>query len=91
MEVVTKRISERFVWAGKKGVIIRTFSMAWIETVEDVLEYLSVGASAVQIGTASFADPRASEHLLGTLTNALVRLKASNISDIQEKFASKNG
>jgi len=86
-----KPITLRLVWEAKKAVSIPIVGLGGIETVEDVLEYLSVGASAVQIGTASFADPRASEHLASTLTNALVRLKASNISDIRARFASKNG
>jgi len=86
-----KPITLRLVWEAKKAVSIPIVGLGGIETVEDVLEYLSVGASAVQIGTASFADPRVSEHLSATLTNALVRLKASSISDIQAQFASKNG
>ncbi len=86
-----KPITLRLVWEAKKSVSIPIVGLGGIETVEDVLEYLSVGASAVQVGTASFADPRASEHLASTLTNALVRLKVSSISDIQAKFASKNG
>ena len=86
-----KPITLRLVWEAKKAVSIPIVGLGGIETVEDVLEYLSVGASAVQIGTASFADPRASEHLASTLTNALVRLKVSSISDMQTKFASKNG
>jgi dihydroorotate dehydrogenase (NAD+) catalytic subunit len=84
-------ITLRLVWEAKKAVSIPIVGLGGIETVEDALEYLSVGASAVQVGTASFADPRASEHLASTLTNALVRLKANSISDIQAKFASKNG
>ncbi len=84
-------ITLRLVWEAKKAVSIPIVGLGGIETVEDVLEYLSVGASAVQVGTASFADPRASEHLASTLTNALVRLKANKISDIHGKFAPENG
>src|SRR5260221_4180426 len=81
----------RLVWIARNAVSIPIIGLGGIETVEDVLEYLSVGASAVQVGTASFADPRVSERLASTLTNALVRAKVSSISDIQAKFASKNG
>ncbi len=66
-------------------------ALGGVETVEDVLEYLAVGASAVQVGTASFADPRASERLAGALTNALVRHNYSSINDIRDKFATQNG
>jgi dihydroorotate dehydrogenase (NAD+) catalytic subunit len=81
----------RLVWEAKKAVTIPIIGLGGIETVDDVLEYLSVGASAVQIGTASFADPRASEHLASTLTNALVRLKINRINDLRGKFAPENG
>jgi dihydroorotate dehydrogenase (NAD+) catalytic subunit len=79
------------VWETKKAVKIPVIGLGGIETVEDVLQYLSVGASAVQVGTASFADPRVSERLARALTKALVRRKASNISDIGGKFAVEIG
>jgi dihydroorotate dehydrogenase (NAD+) catalytic subunit len=83
-------ITLRLVWEAKKAVKIPVIGLGGIETVEDVLEYLSVGASAVQVGTASFADPRVSERLLRPLTNALVQAKISNISDLHARFASEN-
>ena len=86
-----KPITLRLVWEAKKAVKIPVIGLGGIETVEDVLEYLSVGASAVQVGTASFADPRASEHLASTLTNALVRLKYSSINDIWAKVRTETG
>jgi dihydroorotate dehydrogenase (NAD+) catalytic subunit len=86
-----KPITLRLVWETKKAVKIPVIGLGGIETVEDVLEYLSVGASAVQVGTASFADPKVSERLASTLTNALVRVKASRISELHAKFALENG
>jgi dihydroorotate dehydrogenase (NAD+) catalytic subunit len=86
-----KPITLRLVWESKKAVRIPVIALGGVETVEDVLEYLAVGASAVQVGTASFADPRASERLAGALTNALVRHKYSSINDIRDKFKTQNG
>ena len=86
-----KPITLRLVWETMKAVRIPVIGLGGIETVEDVLEYLVVGASAVQVGTASFADPRVSERLARTLTNALVQVKASRISDIQGKIAAEIG
>ena len=86
-----KPITLRLVWEARKVVSIPIVGLGGIETVQDVLEYLSVGASAVQVGTASFADPRASERLTSTLTDALVRVKAHRIIDLHAKFASENG
>ena len=86
-----KPITLRLVWESKKAVRIPVIALGGVETVEDVLEYLAVGASAVQVGTASFADPRASERLAGALTNALVRSNFSSINEIRDKFAAQNG
>jgi dihydroorotate dehydrogenase (NAD+) catalytic subunit len=86
-----KPITLRLVWESKKAVRIPVIGLGGVETVEDVLEYLAVGASAVQVGTASFADPRASERLAGALTNALVRSNFSSINEIRDKFAAQNG
>jgi dihydroorotate dehydrogenase (NAD+) catalytic subunit len=78
-------ITLRLVWETQKAVKIPVIGLGGIETVEDVLQYLFVGASAVQVGTASFTDPRVSERLASALTKALVRLKASNIKEIRGK------
>jgi dihydroorotate dehydrogenase (NAD+) catalytic subunit len=86
-----KPITLRLVWESKKAVRIPVIGLGGVETVEDVLEYLAVGASAVQVGTASFADPRASERLAAALTNALVRSNVSSINEMRDKFAAQNG
>jgi dihydroorotate dehydrogenase (NAD+) catalytic subunit len=86
-----KPITVRLVWETMKAVQIPVIGLGGIETAEDVLEYLSVGASAVQVGTASFADPRASERLLRPLTKALVQVKACRISDIRGRFTAEIG
>ncbi len=84
-------ITLRLVWECQKAVKIPIIGLGGIESVDDVLQYLAVGASAVQVGTASFSDPKASETLATTLTSALVRFKCNNISMIREKFASEIG
>src|SRR6202035_5334759 len=47
-----KPITLRLVWEVRKSVEIPIIGLGGIEKVEDVLEYLSVGATAVQVGTA---------------------------------------
>jgi dihydroorotate dehydrogenase (NAD+) catalytic subunit len=86
-----KPITLRLVWETKKAVKSPIIGLGGIETVEDVLEYLSVGASAVQVGTASFTDPKASERLVDALTNVLERAKAFTLNDIGVKFVAENG
>src|SRR5256885_2775304 len=85
-----KPITLRLVWETRKAVKAPILGLGGIETVEDVLDYLALGASAVQIGTASFTDPRASERLLETITKGLFESKAVTLSEIRDKFLAEN-
>jgi dihydroorotate dehydrogenase (NAD+) catalytic subunit len=85
-----KPITLRLVWETRKVVKIPVLGLGGIETVEDVLEYLAVGASAVQVGTASFADPKASQRLVEGLQRALFNVKMFTINEMREKFLSEN-
>jgi len=86
-----KPITLRLVWEAAKAVKIPVIGLGGIETVEDVLEYLSVGAVAVQVGTASFTDPRASEGLVRGLLRATFRHKVFTVSELSHKFMVENG
>jgi dihydroorotate dehydrogenase (NAD+) catalytic subunit len=86
-----KPITLKLVWEARKATKIPVVGLGGIETVEDVLDYLAVGASAVQVGTASFTDPRASQRLVGTLTKVLLRPKAFTVNELRDKFIAENG
>jgi dihydroorotate dehydrogenase (NAD+) catalytic subunit len=86
-----KPLTLRLVWEASRAVKIPIVGLGGIETVEDVLEYVTVGASAVQVGTASFSDPKASERIAMGLKDALNDLKVLTFSQIQGKFALENG
>jgi dihydroorotate dehydrogenase (NAD+) catalytic subunit len=86
-----KPITLRLVWETRKAVKTPILGLGGVETVEDVLDYLAVGASAVQVGTASFADPRASEGLVETLTKVLFDDKAFTLNEIRDNFQAENG
>jgi dihydroorotate dehydrogenase (NAD+) catalytic subunit len=73
------------VWETHKAIKTPILGVGGIETVEDVLQYLAVGSTAVQVGTASFTDPRVSERLVGDLERALLRAKAFTVSEIRGK------
>ncbi|MEI6047909.1 MAG: dihydroorotate dehydrogenase [Bacteroidota bacterium] len=55
-----KPVALRMVWQVAKAVKIPVIGIGGIMTTSDALEFLLAGASAVQIGTASFIDPQAS-------------------------------
>jgi dihydroorotate dehydrogenase (NAD+) catalytic subunit len=52
-----------------------------IVTVDDALEFLVAGASAIQVGTATFYDPTAAERLLDDLP---ARLTDTGIGSLRE-------
>src|SRR5438128_5751643 len=81
-----KPITLRLVWETRRAVKTPILGLGGIETVEDVLDYLAVGASAVQVGTASFTDPRASEQLVEALTNILEHAKTFTLNEMRDKF-----
>ncbi|WP_343448331.1 dihydroorotate dehydrogenase [Micromonospora oryzae] len=49
----------RLVWLAAKAVDVPVIACGGIATADHALEYLSVGASAVQVGTANFSRPTA--------------------------------
>jgi len=86
-----KPITLRLVWETRRAVKSPIIGLGGIETAEDVLEYLAVGASAVQVGTASFADPKASQGIAEALPKVLFKAKLFTLSGIREKFVAENG
>jgi dihydroorotate dehydrogenase (NAD+) catalytic subunit len=59
-----KPIALRMVYETAKSVQIPVLGMGGIVTAEDAVEFMLAGATAVQVGTASYADPRAVERLV---------------------------
>jgi dihydroorotate dehydrogenase (NAD+) catalytic subunit len=53
-----------------------------IATIDDAMEFLLVGATAVQIGTANFYDPTASMKIVAALPDALRSLGAERLADL---------
>jgi len=62
-----KPIALRMVYETARALTIPILGMGGIVTAEDAVEFLLAGATAVQVGTASYADPRAAERLARTL------------------------
>jgi dihydroorotate dehydrogenase (NAD+) catalytic subunit len=81
-----KPITLRLVWEAWKSVKIPLVGLGGVETAKDVLDYMTVGAACVQVGTVSFSDPRASEALGDRLREALFNDNSFSIKDISGKF-----
>jgi len=59
-----KPIALRMVYESARAVNLPILGMGGIITPEDAVEFMLAGATAVQMGTASYADPRATERLV---------------------------
>jgi dihydroorotate dehydrogenase (NAD+) catalytic subunit len=59
-----KPIALRMVYETAKAVKVPVIGMGGIVTAEDAVEFLLAGATAVEVGTASYADPRAVERVV---------------------------
>jgi len=62
-----KPIALRMVYEVARAVKLPILGMGGIVTAEDAVEFMLAGATAVQVGTASYADPRATERLAKSL------------------------
>lgn len=77
-----KPIALRMVLAVARNVDIPIVAAGGIATIDDVMEFLVAGASAVQIGTANFYRPRASIEVIEALGPALESLGATSVREI---------
>ncbi|HEV2279752.1 MAG TPA: HisA/HisF-related TIM barrel protein, partial [Acidobacteriaceae bacterium] len=77
-----KPIAVRMVWEAARAVKIPVIGLGGISTPEDAVEFLLAGASAVQVGTASYADPRAVERIAQGLSQWCARHHVSRVTDL---------
>ncbi len=66
-----KPVAVRMVWQAASAVKIPIVGIGGIATAEDAVEFLIAGATAVQIGTASFYDPLATVNAVKGLSTYL--------------------
>ncbi len=78
-------IAVRMVWEARKKVRIPILGIGGIMNGNDAAEFLIAGASAIQVGTANFMNPRASMDILEGLENFM---KSEKINDIQQLIGS---
>jgi dihydroorotate dehydrogenase (NAD+) catalytic subunit len=57
-------IAVRMVWELASALTIPVIGIGGITTSRDALEFILAGASAVQVGTANFRDPRSALHIM---------------------------
>ena len=76
-----KPVALRMVWQVLQKVSIPVIGIGGIMTAEDALEFLILGAKAVQVGTANFVNPCAT---LDVIEGIKIYLADNKIKDINE-------
>lgn len=77
-----KPIALRMVYEAAHAVDIPVIGIGGITTAEGVVEFMLAGAAAVQIGTANYWDPCATEKIVGALERWCVEHRVKKITDL---------
>jgi dihydroorotate dehydrogenase (NAD+) catalytic subunit len=70
------------VYEAARAVRIPIMGLGGITTAEDAAEFLLAGATTVQIGTASYADPRAVQRIADSLEKWCTRHQIAKVKDL---------
>lgn len=77
-----KPLALRCVYLVAKSVSVPIIGVGGISSIDDVMEFLVAGASAVQVGTASFFNPGLSGRLMQELEQTLAAEKLNSVTEI---------
>jgi dihydroorotate dehydrogenase (NAD+) catalytic subunit len=75
-------VAVRMTWQTAQAVSIPVIGIGGIMTAEDALEFLIAGATAVQVGTANFVNPKASIEVLEGIEDYRTRHGLGHISEV---------
>jgi dihydroorotate dehydrogenase (NAD+) catalytic subunit len=77
-----KPIALRAVYQAAQATDTPIIGIGGIATIDDVMEFLVAGATAVQLGTVNFYNPKASMDVLDALPGALAAAGVQRVTDI---------
>ncbi|MFW5810408.1 MAG: dihydroorotate dehydrogenase, partial [Thermodesulfobacteriota bacterium] len=75
-------IAVRMVWQAAQAVDVPIVGIGGILTASVALEFLIAGATAVQVGTANFVNPRATLDIIDGIEAYLVRHRFTRLTDV---------
>lgn len=78
-----KPIALRCVWQVAKNTKLPIIGLGGIMSASDAIEFILVGASAVQIGTANFIDPSICEKIIAEMSQYLDRHNLKSFDEIR--------
>jgi len=77
-----KPVALRMVWQTARAVKLPIIGIGGIMNGRDALEFMLAGATAVQVGTASFLDPAAAQRIAGEMEAYLVERGIANVKTL---------
>ncbi len=77
-----KPVALRMVWQVAQAVQIPVIGIGGIMNAADALEFIIAGATAIQVGTANFVNPKATLEILSGIRAYMDRHKFENIRDL---------
>ena len=83
-----KPITLRLVYEANRVIRIPVIGLGGIETPDDIVEYIVVGAAATEVGTANFVNPKASEKLVDGLEKWCLEENLLDISKLRGSLES---
>jgi dihydroorotate dehydrogenase (NAD+) catalytic subunit len=78
-----KPLALRLVREVCRRAYVPVIGMGGIASGRDVLDYILVGASAVQVGTVNFREPAAAMRIIGEIETEMERLKIKDLAEIR--------
>ncbi len=78
-----KPLALRMVWDVARALpSLPVIGIGGIATADDAIEFLVAGASAIQVGTATFYDPTSSERMIDELSAKLSETGANSVREV---------
>ena len=77
-----KPIALRIVYQVRRAVRVPLVGIGGIATIDDCMEFLVAGATAIQVGTANFYNPSAPIQIIDALPAALAELGAKSVAEV---------
>jgi dihydroorotate dehydrogenase (NAD+) catalytic subunit len=77
-----KPVALRMVWQVSKAVKVPVIGLGGIMNATDAIEFLLAGASAIQVGTASFIDPQASVKIVDGIREYMTCHRISDVNQL---------
>lgn len=76
-----KPLALRAVWSVARARVLPIVGVGGIAALDDAMEFIVAGASAVQVGTANFYDPTAAVRIVQSLPEALAQLNCRSVTE----------